>query len=97
MQRNKRINQNKKLKRKRTFCNKWSNIESSLAAFTLGTIQVKYTNALFSIFPAATLLCPITPIGTQKRANLVMDAHVEHVAIREVAQTELQVGLSGRS
>ena len=56
-----------------------------------------YTDALYRIGPAATLSCPITPIGTQERANLATDAHAETVAKREVAQAELQVALSVRS
>ena len=44
-----------------------------------------------------TLSCPITPIGTEKRANLATDAPAETVAAREVATAELQVAFWGLS
>ncbi len=55
------------------------------------------TNALESIGRAAMLSCPITRIGTEKRANLVTDAPADAVVKREVVQIELQVVSSGKS
>ena len=70
---------------------------NSLAETTIGAIQDPRTNALECIFNAATLLCPIMMIGTEKRGNLATDAPAQTVVKREVARAGLLVVSSGKS
>ena len=68
-----------------------------LAETTIGTIQDPCTNAIVSIFNAATLLSPIMRIGTGKRESLAADAPAETAVKREVARAVLLVVSSVKS
>ncbi len=76
---------------------RWSKV--NIAENTIGTIHntTQIVDALMTIFYAATLFCPNTRIGTEKRTNLATDAPAETVVKREVPGARLLVGSSGKS